>query len=55
VPVHARYHQPLLASAAFAGDRLPTGGTDKARHNISNPADLVAGRRHRATLTFKDL
>jgi len=37
VPVLARYHQPLLASAAFAGGRLLTGGTDPARHNISNP------------------
>ncbi len=37
VPVLARYHAPLLAAAAFAGDRLLTGGTDPARHNISNP------------------
>jgi hypothetical protein len=37
VPVLARYHQPLLASAAFAGGRLLTGGIDTARHNISNP------------------
>ena len=37
VPVLTRYHQPLLASAAFAGGRLLTGGTDPARHNISNP------------------
>jgi hypothetical protein len=37
VPVLARYHQPLLASAAFAGGGLLTGGSDPARHNISNP------------------
>ena len=37
VPVLARYHDPLLAAAAFAGGRLLTGGTDPGRHNISNP------------------
>jgi integrase len=37
VPVLARYHQLLLAAAAFAGDRLLTGGSDAGRHNISNP------------------
>jgi hypothetical protein len=37
VPVLARYHDRLLDAAAFAGDRLLTGGTDPARHNISNP------------------
>jgi hypothetical protein len=37
VPVLARYHDRLLAAAAFAGDRLLTGGTDPARHNIANP------------------
>ena len=37
VPVLARYHQPLLASAAFAGGGLLTGGSDPARHNITNP------------------
>ena len=37
VPVLARYHQPLLAAAAFAGSGLVTGGTDPARHNITNP------------------
>jgi integrase len=37
VPVLARYHQPLLASAAFAGPRLVTGGTDPARRNITSP------------------
>ena len=31
VPVLARYHQPLLAAAAFAGTRLVTGGADPAR------------------------
>jgi hypothetical protein len=37
VPVLARYHEPLAESAAFAGERLVTGGTDPARHNIANP------------------
>jgi integrase len=37
VPALARYHDALLASAQFAGDQLLTGGTDPARHNISNP------------------
>jgi hypothetical protein len=44
VPVLARYHQPLLASAAFAGQNLVTGGTDPARHNVTNPlARSLAG------------
>ena len=44
VPVLARYHQRLLASAAFAGGNLVTGGTDPARHNITNPlARSLAG------------
>ena len=30
VPVLARYHQPLLESAQFAGEHLVTGGTDPA-------------------------
>jgi hypothetical protein len=37
VPVLARYHDRLLAVAGFAGAQLVTGGTDPARHNISNP------------------
>jgi integrase len=37
VPVLARYHRPLLEAAGFAGGQLVTGGTDPARHNISNP------------------
>jgi integrase len=37
VPVLARYHQPLLASAEFAGERLLTGGTEPARRNLANP------------------
>ena len=37
VPVLARYHEPLLAAAAFAGEHLLTGGTGPARHNVSNP------------------
>ncbi len=37
VPVLARYHARLLASAAFAGERLVTGGTDPARKNVTTP------------------
>jgi integrase len=37
VPVLARYHQPLLAAAEFAGPHLVTGGTDPQRNNITNP------------------
>jgi hypothetical protein len=34
VPVLARYHQPLLASARFAGTGLVTGGHDPGRKNV---------------------
>ena len=37
VPVLARYHARLLASAAFAGPGLITGGTDPSRKNITTP------------------
>ena len=37
VPVLARYHQPLLAAAGFAGTSLVTGGTSPDRGNITNP------------------
>ncbi len=37
VPVLARYHGPLLASAQFAGTGLVTGGTSPDRGNITNP------------------
>ena len=37
VPVLARYHQPLLAAAGFAGTGLVTGGTEPDRGNITNP------------------
>ena len=37
VPVLARYHGPLLASAQFAGTSLVTGGTDPDRRNITGP------------------
>jgi hypothetical protein len=44
VPVLARYHELLLESAHFAGEHLVTGGTDPARHNITNPlASSLAG------------
>ena len=44
VPVLARYHQRLLASAAFAGGSLVTGGTGPGRRNITNPlARSLAG------------
>jgi integrase len=35
VPVLARYHDPLLAAAAFAGTGLVTGGTDTGRKNVT--------------------
>ncbi len=37
VPVLARYHEPLLAAAAFAGTALVTGGTDPGRKNVTTP------------------
>jgi hypothetical protein len=37
VPVLPGYHQPLLASAAFAGNRLVTGGREPARRNVTTP------------------
>ena len=37
VPVLARYHEPLLASAKFTGDGLVTGGHDPARRNVTTP------------------
>ena len=37
VPALARYHQPLLAAAEFAGNQLVTGGTDPDRRNITTP------------------
>jgi integrase len=44
VPVLARYHQRLLASAQFAGDQLVTGGHAPGRNNITNPlARSLAG------------
>jgi hypothetical protein len=35
VPVLARYHEALLAAAAFAGTGLVTGGTDTDRKNVT--------------------
>jgi integrase len=37
VPVLARYHEPLLAAAEFAGDCLVTGGHDLGRRNLTSP------------------
>ena len=37
VPVLARYHDRLLAAAAFTGTRLICGGTDPGRRNITTP------------------
>jgi integrase len=37
VPVLARYHEPLLAAARFAGTGLVTGGTDPGRRNLTTP------------------
>jgi len=43
-PVRSTRPDPLLASAAFAGENLVTGGTDPQRHNITNPlARSLAG------------
>jgi integrase len=36
VPVLARYQARLLASAAFAGEHLITGGRDPQRNNVTN-------------------
>jgi len=47
VPVLARYHEPLLDTAAFAGTGLVTGGADPARRNLTTPlvAALAGGTR----------
>jgi integrase len=37
VPVLARYHEPLLAAARFAGAGLVCGGVDPGRRNLTNP------------------
>jgi hypothetical protein len=37
VPVLPRYHEPLLAAAASAGDSLVLCGTDPGRRNLTNP------------------
>ncbi len=37
VPVLARYQDPLLAAARFAGTGLVTGGADPGRRNLANP------------------
>jgi integrase len=37
VPVLSRYHERLLAAAAFAGSGLACGGADPARRNITTP------------------
>jgi len=37
VPVLSGYHDLLLASAAFAGTRLVTGGRDPGRRNVTTP------------------
>ena len=37
VPVLARYHELLLASAQFAGTGLVTGGRDPGRRNVTTP------------------
>ena len=44
VPVLARYHATLLASAQFAGAGLVTGGVSPSRNNVTNPlARSLAG------------
>jgi hypothetical protein len=37
VPVLARYHQVLMAAAAFAQDHYVVGGNDPYRHNVTTP------------------
>jgi integrase len=37
VPVLARYHDLLLASAEFSGEGLVTGGRDPGRRNVTTP------------------
>lgn len=37
VPVLARYHQPLLAAAAFVGGASVIGGDEPDRHNVTTP------------------
>jgi integrase len=37
VPALSRYHERLLAAAAFAGPGLVTGGADPGRRNITTP------------------
>jgi integrase len=37
VPVLTRYHEPLLAAAASAGNRLVTGGQDPSPRNVTTP------------------
>jgi hypothetical protein len=37
VPVLARYHDRLVASAAFAGGAWVLGGVDPERHNVTTP------------------
>jgi integrase len=36
VPVLARYHEPLLEAAAFAGERFIVGGREPGRRNITD-------------------
>lgn len=45
VPVLARYHAPLLAAAAFAGDGFVCGGRDAKRRNVVAPllASIAGG------------
>ena len=37
VPVFSRYHELLIDSAAFSGERYVTGGEDPLRHNVTTP------------------
>jgi integrase len=43
VPVLARYHDRLLAAAAFAGTGLVCGGSDPGRRNLTNPLVTALG------------
>ena len=43
VPVLSRYHEPLLASAAFAGGGLICGGQDLSRRTVSSSSGYAQG------------
>lgn len=44
VPVLARFHEPLLAAAAFAGERCLLGGSDPERRNLTDALNAALSR-----------